>query len=311
MLRILILEFSLNGDLQLEFRGVMKQLITKFIEHIRVEKNFSENTAVNYESDLVQFFEFCSEKEDVKCISGMNIREFVVELTLKKYGKASIERKLATLKSFFGWLKREDTVKVDPTENVTFPKKDHKLPRFLESEEMGSFLDGVGGKEPEDKRDRAILELLYSTGMRVSELTGLDLDSIDTVNNLARVFGKGGKERIIPLGGRAKEAVQDYVKLRTADESMPALFLNGKGRRLGTRAVRFILDKWCKTAKLGKHISPHSIRHSFATHLLDRGADLRSVQELLGHSSLATTQIYTHVTKEKLKSVYDKAHPRA
>ncbi|MFH1074485.1 MAG: tyrosine recombinase XerC [Candidatus Firestonebacteria bacterium] len=287
----------------------MRQLIDRFLEHLKAEKNFSKNTIVNYTVDLKQFFEFCREKEDIKKITGINIREFVVELTLKKYGKASIERKLATLKSFFFYLKKENIVKIDPTENVSFPKKDKKLPRFLEALEMNRFLDSIKGDKEEDFRDRAILEMLYSTGIRVSELTGLNMQSVDLTNRLVRVYGKGSKERIVPIGDKAKEALSAYLSKKAVDSE--ELFLNHKKKRLDTRTVRHILDKWSKSSKLGKHISPHSIRHSFATHLLDAGADLRSVQELLGHASLSTTQIYTHVTREKLKSVYDKAHPRA
>ncbi|OGF47192.1 MAG: tyrosine recombinase XerC [Candidatus Firestonebacteria bacterium RIFOXYC2_FULL_39_67] len=287
----------------------MQQLIDKFLEYLKVEKNFSINTIINYAVDLKQFFEFCREKEDIQKVTGINIREFVVELTLKKYGKASIERKLATLKSFFFYLKKEAVIKIDPTGNVSFPKKDKKLPRFLEALEMGRFLDSISGDKEEDFRDRAILEILYSTGLRVSELTGLNKQSIDLTNNLIRVFGKGSKERIVPIGDRAKETLRSYLSKKAVDSE--ALFLNHKQKRLDTRTVRHILDKWSRSSKLGKHISPHSIRHSFATHLLDAGADLRSVQELLGHSNLSTTQIYTHVTREKLKSVYDKSHPRA
>ena len=287
----------------------MQQLIDKFLEYLKVEKNFSKNTTVNYAVDLKQFFEFCREKEDIYKITGINIREFVVELTLKKYGKASIERKLATLKSFFFYLKKESIVLIDPTGNVIFPKKDKKLPRFLEALEMGRFLDSITGDKEEDDRDRAILELLYSTGIRVSELTGLNKESVDLTNGLVRVFGKGSKERIVPIGDRAKEALKTYLAKKSVETK--ELFINRKKKRLDTRTIRHILDKWSKSSKLGKHISPHSIRHSFATHLLDAGADLRSVQELLGHANLSTTQIYTHVTREKLKSVYDKAHPRA
>lgn len=287
----------------------MQQLIDKFLEYLKVEKNFSKNTTVNYAVDLKQFFEFCREKEDIYKITGINIREFVVELTLKKYGKASIERKLATLKSFFFYLKKESIVLIDPTGNVSFPKKDKKLPRFLEALEMGRFLDSISGDKEEDNRDRAILELLYSTGIRVSELTGLNKESVDLTNGLVRVFGKGSKERIVPIVDRAKEALKTYLAKKSVETE--EFFINHKKKRLDTRTIRHILDKWSKSSKLGKHISPHSIRHSFATHLLDAGADLRSVQELLGHANLSTTQIYTHVTREKLKSVYDKAHPRA
>ncbi|MEI6846395.1 MAG: tyrosine-type recombinase/integrase, partial [Candidatus Firestonebacteria bacterium] len=201
-------------------------------------------------------------------------------------------------------------IEIDPTGNVSFPKKDKKLPRFLEAPEMGRFLDSIKGVKEEDFRDRAILEILYSTGLRVSELTGLNKQSLDLNNNLIRVLGKGSKERIVPVGERAKEALRSYISKKAGNEE-DALFLNNKKKRLDTRTVRHIIDKWSKSSKLGKHISPHSIRHSFATHLLDAGADLRSVQELLGHANLSTTQIYTHVTREKLKSVYDKAHPRA
>ena len=289
----------------------MRKLAENFLNYLRVEKNYSENTIINYDVDLQQFISLCREETDIKNLSGVNIREFVVELTLKKYGKATIERKLATLKSFFSYLKNEEIIDINPADNITFPKKDRKLPRFLEAEEIDKFFDAILGEEIYDKRDRAILETLYSTGIRVSELADLDINDVDKVNNLIKVLGKGSKERIVPIGDRAKQTILIYLSARKNVAEHEPLFLNSKNRRLDTRTVRHILDKWSKQTRLGKHISPHSIRHSFATHLLDRGADLRSVQELLGHSNLSTTQIYTHVTKEKLKNVYNKAHPRA
>ena len=286
----------------------MHQKINKFIEYISIEKNYSKNTVVNYTNDLSQFEEFCK-KNGIEKVESINIREFVVSLTGKKYGKASVERKLAVLKSFFNYLAKEGVISNNPSEHISFPKKEKKLPRFLEQNEVEHLLNGVNVSEEYGLRDKAILETLYSTGTRVSELVNINIEDLDFSNALVKVTGKGSKERIVPLGGKAVEALKNYIAENAAKSG--ALFNNTKKERLDTRSVRFIIDKWVKRCGLNKHISPHSLRHSFATHLLNNGADLRSVQELLGHSSLSTTQIYTHVTTERLKEVYGKAHPRA
>ena len=285
----------------------MLELFDSFISYIKIEKNFSDNTVISYKKDLEQFTDFCK-TDKIDEVQTITIREFVVELTKRKYSKASVERKIATLKSFFGYLKKEDILKFNPAENVSFPKKDKKLPRFLEADEINYFLDCIQGDELNDIRDKAILETLYSSGIRVGELVNLNVPDIDFQNKLIRVLGKGNKERIVPLGQKAIDSISLYLGKKGGKD---ILFENNKGIRINVRTIRHILNKWATKCGLKKHISPHSIRHSFATHLLDKGADLRSVQELLGHSDLSTTQIYTHITTEKLKRVYNKSHPRA
>ncbi|MFH1825384.1 MAG: tyrosine recombinase XerC [Candidatus Firestonebacteria bacterium] len=280
-----------------------QEAISDFFKYIKIEKNFSENTIISYENDLKQFFNFVLKKE-INEIQNVDIREFIVHLNSKKYSKASVERKIATLKSFFNYLKKEGILKINPAENISFPKKDKKLPRYLEIDEINYLLDNI-----EDIKDKAILETLYSTGIRVSELVNLDVKDIDFDNNLIKVLGKGKKERIVPIGLKALDSIGNYLKFKNNNNEI--LFVNKKGERINVRTIRHILNKCVVKCSLSKHISPHSIRHSFATHLLNKGADLRSVQELLGHSDLVTTQIYTHITTERLKEVYSKSHPRA
>ncbi|MEI7904064.1 MAG: tyrosine recombinase XerC [Candidatus Firestonebacteria bacterium] len=286
----------------------MKEQKNKFLGYIESEKNYSWNTVSNYARDLDQFAAFLKGRE-LPGVTNLTIREYIVGMNAKKYGKATLERKIATLKSFFKYLKREGILKSNPAENISFPKKEKKLPRFLEEQEVAHLLDGIDITEENGKRDKAILELLYSAGIRVGELTGLKTGEVDISNALVKVLGKGSKERIVPLGEKAVAAINSYLASKKHDTEW--LFTNNKGNKLDPRLVRFLVDKWVSRCSLNKHISPHSLRHSFATHLLNHGADLRSVQELLGHSNLSTTQIYTHVTTERLKEVYKKAHPRA
>src|SRR3989338_3825475 len=221
----------------------------------------------------------------------------------------SLARKLSCLRSFFRFLQREGLVKKNPTTLLMTPKLDKKLPQFLTEDEMTKFIESPPLKKEAGKRDRAILETLYSTGMRVSELVGLNMDNVDFISNIVKVAGKGKKERLLPIGDKALKSLQDYLKIRKHQSS--AIFLNKSGTRLTSRSICNITEKYIRQTGLREKISPHVLRHSFATHLLNRGADLRSVQELLGHVNLSTTQIYTHVTMDRLKEVYDKSHPRA
>ena len=286
----------------------MRQLKNKFLSYIKDEKNYSNNTILAYTNDLDEFIAFLDKKKSME-VEPVTIREFVVGMSGRNYSKATMERKIATLKSFFKYLKREGLKKINPAAGISFPRKEKKLPRFLEESEAKHLLDSVDIKKKNGARDLAVLELLYSTGMRVGELSGLKVKDMDLENAIVRVFGKGSKERLVPVGSKAVEAVSAYLESRTQDSEW--LFTNDKGGQLDQRMVRFLVDKQVKAASLSKNISPHSLRHSFATHLLNHGADLRSVQELLGHSNLTTTQIYTHVTTERLKEIYKKAHPRA
>jgi len=247
------------------------------------------------------------------------MRKYIVYLKKCNYSIRSICRKISTIRSFFKYLSREGIVKINPTINLITPKIDKKLPYFLYLQEVNKLIETPTRHTIFGIRDKAILELLYGTGIRVGELVNLNIHDIDLYEKTVRVFGKGSKERILPLGNPSIEAVQEYLTRRSLfrknisiNKNDPnALFLNRFGGRLSARSIRRIIIRYMKIAGLNKKISPHVLRHSFATHLLGGGADLRSVQELLGHESLSTTQIYTHITKERLKAIYKKSHPRS
>ena len=290
----------------------MQRHIDTFIKYLKAEKNASPHTITNYMVDLLSFSAFVGDK-DITSIDHLLLRRFLAEMRGKNFAKRTIARKLACLRSFFKFLFREGYIKTNPISAILTPKLDKRLPVVLDEKKVAKLVECPPGDTLAGLRDKAILEMLYSTGIRVSELVGLDTDDIDFISGVAKVLGKGSKQRIVPVGEPALKAVQRYSdkksdgKIRDKD----AVFLNKSGTRLWDRSVRRIVDKYVRQCSVAEHISPHSLRHSFATHLLDRGADLRSVQELLGHMNLSTTQIYTHVTMERLKNVYDKAHPRA
>ncbi len=288
----------------------MERYIDKFLNYLKVEKNSSVHTLINYSVDLKELSAFIDSKE-LKNIDVFDIRKFLVSLRQKGFKKVTIARKMACLRSFFKFLCREGHLKLNPMVGLVGPKLDKKLPIFLSEDDMSKLLDTPDIKDISGLRDKAILETLYSTGVRVSELVGLNVEHIDFISGVIRVFGKGKKERLSPIGDRALRIIKSYLQKRGKEASDRILFLNKDGRRLTDRSVRNIVDKYIKVASLRSDISPHSLRHSFATHLLNRGADLRSVQELLGHVNLSTTTIYTHLSTEKLKSVYDQTHPRA
>ena len=305
----------------------MEDLIKNFSTYLKIEKNVSEHTHRNYMSDLRQFKDFLKDKRicigedssdvDVKKIDRIVIRAYLRDL-YKRNKKTSIARKLASLRSFFKFLVREKRVPINPADMVFTPKQEKHIPSFLPVDEMFSLVEKPYTFDVLGLRDKAMLEVLYSCGIRVSELVGLNMDDLDFAQGVIKVRGKGRKERIVPIGKKAIEAMEDYFdevhKLRAkAQEKGPAIpvFLNFRGGRLTSRSVDRIVKKYVFQCGIMRNISPHSIRHSFATHLLDAGADLRSIQELLGHSSLATTQKYTHVSIDKLMEVYDKAHPRS
>lgn len=291
----------------------MQRYVDKFIIYLRVEKNASPHTIANYSKDLASFSVFLGVK-DVGEIDHLTLRKFLAELRAKNYSKRTVARKLASLRSFFKFMFREGHIKTNPISAVSTPKLDKKLPVILDVAKAARLVQSPADDTAAGSRDRAILETLYSTGIRVSELVGLDMDDIDFISEVVKVFGKGSKERIVPIGRPAVDAIRRYVDKKSGIKRVKdraAVFLNKSGKRLTDRSVRRVVDKYIRLCSIAEHISPHSLRHSFATHLLDRGADLRSVQELLGHANLSTTQIYTHVTMERLKSVYDKAHPRA
>lgn len=290
----------------------MDRHIERFINYLRIEKNSSEHTVKNYSVDIAQFRSFCGDK-DLNDIDHILFRRFLAEIRQKGYSKRTIARKLASLRTFFKFLYREGLTKTNPMSAITTPKLDKRLPRVLGCEKVAQLVQSPESWTVSGLRDRAILETLYSTGARVSELVGLDERDIDFISGVIKVLGKGRKERIVPIGETALGAIKRYMDGRSeaAIKDKNAVFLNKSGSRITDRSIRRIVDKYIRSLSIAEKISPHSLRHSFATHLLDRGADLRSVQELLGHMNLSTTQIYTHVSAERLKSVYDKAHPRA
>jgi len=302
------------------------EFCTPFLDHLRYERNVSAHTVRNYESDLRQFFEYIAPANNGKHrspridqIDHLTIREWLSTLHSDQKKKTSIARKLAALRTFFQFLVREGIVESNPAKIVATPRKEKKLPVHLSIEDAIRFIETPDPETGFGKRDRAILELLYATGMRVSELVNINLRDIDFKNKLLRVFGKRRKERIVPFGDPAMKALQDYLTVRekflmnapaTKRDAQP-LILNYQGTRMTTRSVGRLVEKYIRLCAGIHDISPHALRHSFATHLLDGGADLRDIQGLLGHARLSTTQIYTHVSMGKLIEVYDKAHPKA
>lgn len=286
----------------------MQRYIDKFIRYLEIEKNYSRHTILNYSLDLGAFRKFLGEVALEK-VDYLVLRKYLVTLKEKSLTNRTVGRRLSCLRSFFKFLVREGLLKTNPLLSVSSPKQEKHLPQFLTEEEVKKLIESALPRDVRGFRDRAILETFYSTGLRISEVVGLDVEDIDFIASVAKVMGKGRKERIVPIGDMATGAIRKYIQKRNKESK--ALFLNKSGRRISTRGMRNIVGKYIRLAGIRQGISPHTLRHSFATHLLNRGADLRSVQELLGHVNLSTTQIYTHLTTDKLKSVYDKAHPRA
>ncbi|HEX4055189.1 MAG TPA: tyrosine recombinase XerC [Tepidisphaeraceae bacterium] len=319
-------------------RGAMVQeknftpLVRQFLDYLKLEKHFSDYTVKSYGADLIQFAQFLageigrggerqpaatstSDERHVKC-DTLTIREFLNYLYGQNYTKSTTARKLATLRSFYKFLVRRGIVSVNPLSTIRTPKQEKRLPKCLDLEQVQKLLEAPGDADLLSARDKAMLEVLYSSGIRVSELVELEMADLDLQEGVLRVRGKGRKDRLTPIGSQAIKALQRYFELRSVDSRSQGshahrVFLNKHGESLSTRSVRRKLDKYLLSAGLDPGISPHTLRHSFATHLLNNGADLRSVQELLGHQSLSTTQIYTHLTTQRMKEVYDQAHPRA
>ncbi|MDT4898013.1 MAG: integrase/recombinase XerC [Acidobacteriota bacterium] len=307
---------------------MIEQLLTQFFEHLRYERNVSEHTLRNYMSDLMQFYDHLAPADpqtgarreiNVRQIDHITIREWLSSLHAAQKKKTSVARKLAALRTFFQFLVREGIVELNPAKLVSTPRLEKKLPVHLSVEDAIRFIETPDIETDLGKRDRAILELLYGTGVRVSELTKLDLGDVDFKDKLVRVTGKRRKQRIVPFGDPALHALLGYLTVRKGflqnapidERESEAVFLNYQGTRITTRSVGRMVDKYIQICAGIHDISPHALRHSFATHLLDSGADLRDIQELLGHARLSTTQIYTHVSMEKLIEVYDKSHPKA
>ena len=285
--------------------------VARFLRYLSTERNASDYTCRDYSFDLRQFFAFLGPTRP-ETITPIEIRRFVAHLSTEHVGKRTIARKLSCLRSFFRYLCREGTLEQNPAAAVPTPRMERRLPSFLDERQMGRLLAAPKSAKWQGLRGRAILETLYSTGMRVGELTGMNLEHLDEISGTVMVRGKGKKERLCPIGETALRAIRAYLRRRPKQLRVPyALFVSQKGTRLTVRQVDRLLVQYVRAAGLPATISPHSLRHSFATHLLEHGADLRSVQELLGHASLSTTQMYTHVTAQRLKKVYDQAHPRA
>jgi integrase/recombinase XerC len=291
---------------------MLERYIHKFVTYLEIEKNASPHTLTNYKIDLKDFNNTVKEKT-LEHISHVDVRLFLGRMKEKNFSKRSVARKMACLRSFFRFLCREGYIKTNPASGLMTPKLDRKLPIFLDSNEVVRLIESPDLSDVYGRRDRAILETLYSSGIRVSELVSLNKDNVDFIGGVLKVYGKGKKERLVPIGDKALRSLRNYLEKVNAVniKERKAVFLNKSNRRMTDRAVRRVVEKYIHKTSLSEKISPHSLRHSFATHLLDRGADLRSVQELLGHANLSTTQIYTHVTTEHLKEIYDKVHPRA
>ncbi|MDD4954704.1 MAG: tyrosine recombinase XerC [Candidatus Omnitrophica bacterium] len=285
--------------------------IDKFLNYLAIEKNYSSHTITNYQIDLKEFGDFLAANtpKDIKEIDYFVLRKFLSLLAEKNLNKRSVSRKISTLKSFFKFMVREEAIKNNPADSLIYPRLDKNLPVFLTEEQVVKVLNLPKGDTLLSLRDKSILEVLYSTGARVSELANLKIDNVDLISAIIKVMGKGRKERLLPLGEPAILSLKKYLDARI--DKNPSLFINKNNGTLTDRGIRLIVDKYMRQAAMNLKVSPHTFRHSFATHLLNRGADLRSVQELLGHSSISTTQVYTHLTIDTLKKVYDKAHPRA
>jgi len=285
------------------------RFLERFLEYMEIERNCSPHTLKNYWQDLQQFRDFSSGISPEN-VDYLTLRRFVMHLSSRGLSKRSITRKLSSLRSFFKFLVREGFLKNNPTLVLFSPKLEKHLPSFLTEEEAKTLVEAPSGDKWYSLRDRAILETLYSTGIRSAELLSLNIDDIDFISGIVKVKGKGKKERIVPIGRIALDSIKKYIS-RCPFSVKKALFLNKEGRRLSDRFLRMLVKKYLRKCALHKNVSVHSLRHSFATHLLNRGADLRSVQELLGHKDLSTTQIYTHLTTEKIKQLYKTYHPRA
>ena len=321
---------------------------SEFLNYLRHEKHFSEHTAKCYGADLVQFSNFLRAGGDGSPASGGDpsnpwsssggtstavaaqtdlqqliltanvntIRSYMSQLLEQQYSKSTTARKIATLRSFYKFLVKRNYIESNPVIAIKTPKQEKKLPKFLELADIERLLNTPPSNSWLGARDRAILEVLYSTGMRVSEVVSLNMDDVDFLGEVIHIRGKGKKERLSPIGSSALQAIQNYIEFRNKrmanDSNFDAkvLFANKHGQRLSTRSVRRKMDKYLRLAGLDPTISPHTLRHSFATHMLNNGADLRSVQEMLGHQSLSTTQVYTHVSTTRIKDVYDSSHPR-
>ncbi len=294
----------------------MKRELSEFLDYLRYERNASAHTISSYRRDLTQFIDYIRERGgSFRKVDNVQIRGFMAQLHERRLKKSTTARKLAAIRSFFQFGVKKKWIADNPAKVVATPRQEKRVPSFLSEEEMAHLLDVPLSKKPLDLRDASILELLYASGIRVSELVGINLEDVNLGERLVRVRGKGKKERLVPFGRMAGERLAAYLKARPGlvqdRVGEKGLFLNYRGRRITPRSVERMVDKYIHLTAVKRKISPHSLRHSFASHLLSRGADLRVIQELLGHESLATTQKYTHLNLGRLMDVYRKSHPRS
>ena len=300
-------------------------MISKYLKYLRVERNASEHTIISYENDLSSFLDFTAkvneqkpEQVDISLITRLSIRLWLGDLSEQGLAKTSIARKVAALRSFFKYCFKRGHIHKNPAHLLVVPKKEQTLPKTATVEDITRMMEAVDTETVRGLQDRAILELFYATGMRLSELTGLNLTDIDLNQNQVTVHGKGNKQRIIPLGKTVVTILKEFRTKRTElygqrtdSDARKALFIAASGQRMYDRAVRYMVEDYLKKTSEVTQKSPHVLRHSFATHMLDNGADIRIIKEFLGHANLAATQVYTHTSMERLKNVYEQAHPRA
>ena len=315
-------------------------LIRRFLDHLEDERNFSAHTIRSYAADLTQYCRYLAAPPDqvaggeltaedllavddvqpdairkaILAAQPLEVRGFLAMMCNTGYAKSTVARKLSALRSFYKFLARIGQVEASPVSVIRTPRQDRRLPKYLDVQQIEALLAAPDTTSVLGARDRAILETIYSAGLRIGELVALDVEDLEEFSEALRIRGKGKKERLVPIGGKAVAAIEAYLVARrrsSGERSGGALFVNRFGRRISARSIRRKLDKYLLTAGIDVHISPHVLRHSFATHMLNAGADLRSVQEMLGHENLSTTQIYTHLTTRRLKQVYDRAHPLA
>lgn len=301
----------------------MKNAIGKYLRYLKVERNASPHTITSYQNDLDQFYSFCQahfdqEEPDINGAERITIRLWLGKLSERGLAKSSIARKVATIRSFFKYCFKRGFVEQNPAHLLIIPKKDQPLPKTVSAADIERMMELAPGDTPRSAQNRAILELFYGTGIRLSELTNLNEEDINTSLKQIKVLGKGAKQRILPVGKRAQEAIEHHLHTRqelygkkTDADAREAVFLAASGQRIYDRAVQRIVKKFLQRASEVTQKSPHVLRHSFATHLLDNGADIRVIKELLGHADLSSTQVYTHTSVERLKNVYELAHPRA
>ena len=300
----------------------MTNEIGSFLDYLTYERNVSPNTIAAYRDDLESFtgflcndyFTMARDQIELRRVDHLAVRSYLAHLSRRKLSRSSIARHLSALRTFFKWLVREGLVEANPARAVATPKREKHLPAVMQTSDVALLLEQPDTSKPLGIRDAAWMELMYASGLRISEVIGIDLDDLELRSRLVKVHGKGSKERIVPFGSKAEKALRAYLAIRndlSSDPEEQALFVNYRGGRITTRSVRRLFDGYLRNSALRAGISPHTLRHSFATHLLNAGADLRAIQELLGHASLSTTQKYTHLNDWQLIAVYKKAHPRA